>query len=317
MWLNFVICILHFLPLLSLLCRSSPAWLSSLCPAGKCFLLMSRLKWKRTIRSICLRPAKCLLNTQFFLCPVRKFGFGKQVPCGEVWSRAGVGAPRRLGTGGARSAPCLLPPLLALGFFQQAAGTAQSLCAWKMKIGVLLASWSLGKKGFLLVSNDGWCGFRCKSKLPHHKRISAETWLQEILDVLSKHPCGDGPERSSGRSVSPVMPKKKKKSSLNSFIAVFQVQGPHSAKYSFCILLRAFLLSQKICAVSGKASKKEWTFIVPGAQSLRSLEIARILLSLLKCFSSQINYISLQITILTLKCCKVLPLRLGLNLTFS
>jgi len=37
---------------------------------------------------------------------------------------------------------------------------------------------------------------------------------------------------------------------------------------------------------------------------------------LLKCFFSLINYISLQITILTLKGRKVLPVRLGLNLTF-
>lgn len=103
MWLNFVICILHFLPLLSLLCRSSPAWLSSLCPAGKCFLLMSRLKWKRTIRSICLRPAKCLLNTQFFLCPVRKCETIWVWKAGAVWGGVkpcGCRCPEAAGHGG-------------------------------------------------------------------------------------------------------------------------------------------------------------------------------------------------------------------------
>ena len=56
-----------------------------------------------------------------------------------------------------------------------------------------------------------------------------------MLNVLSRDHCGDSPERPSGLSVSPAMPKKEK-SCLNSFVVVFQVKGLHSEKYMFYIL---------------------------------------------------------------------------------
>lgn len=84
MWLNFIICILHFLPLLLLLGCSSPVWPSSSCTDGKCFLLGLCSKWKSTVWSISLQPTTGLLNPEKILCPVRKNAIGRDCNAGTV-----------------------------------------------------------------------------------------------------------------------------------------------------------------------------------------------------------------------------------------